>query len=211
MNDMAPPPRILQTALIAGAIGFTAGYVGPLIFSDSNLGPLLGIFITGPLGAVLGMLIGIIRSARQNDDGSLVRQLLWLAFAWALSLFFLFVYTIGGLAWVALVLQIAVIGTGGFLLAKKPRQLPGWVRQSGFLFLAAAVLTVFTSMFPPLASSPTSGARFAFFLDERFDASRNIPEFSVDQTMLLQEWLIIAAITAAAVFLIRAARTLRDR
>ena len=42
-----------------GIVGFTFGFFGPMIFTpDSNQGPLLGIFITGPLGAVAGGLIG---------------------------------------------------------------------------------------------------------------------------------------------------------
>jgi uncharacterized membrane protein YeaQ/YmgE (transglycosylase-associated protein family) len=42
-----------------GIIGFTFGFFGPMIFTpDANQGPLLGIFITGPLGAVAGGLIG---------------------------------------------------------------------------------------------------------------------------------------------------------
>jgi hypothetical protein len=40
----------------AGAIGLFGGFVGPLLLSDSNLGPLLGILITGPLGFVVGAL-----------------------------------------------------------------------------------------------------------------------------------------------------------
>jgi hypothetical protein len=39
-----------------GAIGLFGGFVGPLLLSDSNLGPLLGILITGPLGFVAGAL-----------------------------------------------------------------------------------------------------------------------------------------------------------
>ena len=42
-----------------GIIGFSFGFFGPMIFTpDANQGPLLGIFITGPLGAVAGGLIG---------------------------------------------------------------------------------------------------------------------------------------------------------
>jgi hypothetical protein len=44
--------------VVIGGIGYIAGYYGPMIFSHSNLGPLLGIFITGPLGFVAGALIG---------------------------------------------------------------------------------------------------------------------------------------------------------
>ena len=45
-------------ALVLGFIGFALGFVGPIIFTpESNQGPLLGIFITGPVGAVLGGVI----------------------------------------------------------------------------------------------------------------------------------------------------------
>jgi hypothetical protein len=51
----------LRMGLILGAIGFVAGFVGPLIWSPgANQGPLLGIFITGPLGFVVGLALGWI-------------------------------------------------------------------------------------------------------------------------------------------------------
>jgi hypothetical protein len=44
---------------IVGGIGFAVGFIGPVIFTpESNQGPLLGIFLTGPLGFVLGAVIG---------------------------------------------------------------------------------------------------------------------------------------------------------
>jgi hypothetical protein len=47
--------------LILGGLGFVAGFFGPIIFTpEANQGPLLGIFITGPGGAVLGFLLGIV-------------------------------------------------------------------------------------------------------------------------------------------------------
>jgi len=49
----------LKWAAIVGGIGFIGGYAGPIIFTpDANQGPLLGIFITGPGGFVLGWLGG---------------------------------------------------------------------------------------------------------------------------------------------------------
>jgi hypothetical protein len=45
--------------IIIGSIGFVSGFVGPIIFSpSSNQGPLLGIFITGPIGFLLGLVGG---------------------------------------------------------------------------------------------------------------------------------------------------------
>jgi hypothetical protein len=51
---------------ILGGIGLTLGFVGPLVVTPSaNLGPLLGILISGPGGFVLGALgaavVGAIR------------------------------------------------------------------------------------------------------------------------------------------------------
>lgn len=49
-------------ALVIGAIGFVAGFFGPLLFSPgANQGPMLGILITGPLGVLIGAIGGLIR------------------------------------------------------------------------------------------------------------------------------------------------------
>jgi hypothetical protein len=46
-------------AFILGGVGFCGGFFGPMILSpDANQGPLLGIFITGPLGFLLGGIGG---------------------------------------------------------------------------------------------------------------------------------------------------------
>lgn len=62
---------VFQTALlwavIGGGIGFAGGFFGPMIFAPgANQGPLLGIFITGPLGLLFGGLAGLIRGARRD-------------------------------------------------------------------------------------------------------------------------------------------------
>lgn len=44
---------------IVGGTGFALGFFGPMVFMpESNLGPITGILLTGPLGAVLGFLGG---------------------------------------------------------------------------------------------------------------------------------------------------------
>ena len=49
----------LGTGAIIGAVTFLLGFAGPIILKpDSPQGPLLGIFVTGPLGFILGMAIG---------------------------------------------------------------------------------------------------------------------------------------------------------
>ena len=51
----------LLGAIVLGAIGFCAGFFGPIILaSGGNQAPLLGIFITGPLGFILGAIGGFV-------------------------------------------------------------------------------------------------------------------------------------------------------
>lgn len=74
---MAAITRVLSWAFVVGFIGFAAGFFGPMILSpDSNQGPLLGILITGPLGVVLGFIIGVLREllgARESSGAVLAR------------------------------------------------------------------------------------------------------------------------------------------
>jgi hypothetical protein len=52
-NGIAPS---LWWLIILGGAGFAVGFFGPIVFvPDANQGPLVGIFITGPLGVVLGL------------------------------------------------------------------------------------------------------------------------------------------------------------
>jgi hypothetical protein len=51
----------LGGALVVGGVGFVGGFFGPMIFApDANQGPLLGLFITGPLGFLLGGAGGFV-------------------------------------------------------------------------------------------------------------------------------------------------------
>lgn len=46
---------VVLGAVLAGTAGFLIGFIGPLLFAPgANQGPLLGLFVTGPLGFVLG-------------------------------------------------------------------------------------------------------------------------------------------------------------
>lgn len=50
-------PSLFFWARTMGFLGFVVGFFGPMILvPDANQGPMLGIFITGPLGFVLGIL-----------------------------------------------------------------------------------------------------------------------------------------------------------
>ena len=53
--------HVVVGALATGVIGFAAGFFGPMIFRpQANQGPLVGVFITGPLGLVLGAIGGFV-------------------------------------------------------------------------------------------------------------------------------------------------------
>lgn len=52
---------VLLGAATIGGVGFAAGFFGPMIFAfGGNQGPLLGIFVTGPLGVLAGAVGGAI-------------------------------------------------------------------------------------------------------------------------------------------------------
>jgi hypothetical protein len=60
-------------AAIAGALGFCGGFFGPIVFTpEANQGPLLGIFITGPLGFFGGGLCGLIYAFIHRAQGRAV-------------------------------------------------------------------------------------------------------------------------------------------
>jgi hypothetical protein len=51
---------IFVYGFVIGGICFLIGFIGPIIVTpEANQGPLLGIFITGPLGFVFGILVGL--------------------------------------------------------------------------------------------------------------------------------------------------------
>ena len=56
-------PSLGVCVLIVGGIGFAAGFFGPMVFDPTgNQGPLVGILISGPGGAVLGLVLcGLFR------------------------------------------------------------------------------------------------------------------------------------------------------
>jgi hypothetical protein len=51
----------IKGAVVTGTIAFSAGFFGPMILApQSNQGPLLGLFITGPAGFLIGAAGGAI-------------------------------------------------------------------------------------------------------------------------------------------------------
>jgi hypothetical protein len=62
---------VLLWALVTGAVAFSAGFFGPVLLTPhANQGPLLGLFITGPLGFILGGIGGAIYWLLRRGRGS---------------------------------------------------------------------------------------------------------------------------------------------
>lgn len=65
---------VVTGALVIGAVGFVAGFFGPMVFTPgANQGPMLGIFLTGPVGFLLGAIAGgvhwLARRSRTSGTG----------------------------------------------------------------------------------------------------------------------------------------------
>jgi hypothetical protein len=53
---------------VAGLAGFVFGFLGPLMLTPgANQGPMLGIFVTGPIGAVCGAVAGLVYAVCSNE------------------------------------------------------------------------------------------------------------------------------------------------
>lgn len=196
MGGSSPSGRILTTAAIVGGLSFVVGFIGPALTSDSNLGPLLGIFVTGPLGFLLGILIGVVMSAARRTHQPATTEVRWLAAAWLGAILFTLASAIAGISWLSIAAQAAVAICAIIVFYSTPSHLPEGVRRSRPAILAAAALVMGSSIFPPIESRSTDAPAFAFFLDERFDASTRVPEYTVDTGALLIAWSVIAALIA---------------
>lgn len=209
--ETTPSRRILKTAFVVGGISFAAGFFGPMVFSDSNLGPLLGIFITGPIGFFGGALLGLIRSIIKPKGHVGRAELVWyfLIFFFALVYYTMFgnLLLYAGLASIGLALS--VILTGAILLVKKQlrAKLPKIVKKCGAIVLVAAGVMVAMAIFPPVMepwwgdknlqeAAKQAMPRYAFFLDSRFDSSRAVPEFVIDKKMLAVQWFLTSVAAA---------------
>jgi hypothetical protein len=63
-----------RSGLVVGGVAFLAGFIGPLLLAPSAQGPLLGIFITGPLGFVAGTVGGVIVAKLRRRKALLERN-----------------------------------------------------------------------------------------------------------------------------------------
>ena len=65
----------LVGALLLGAAGLACGFLGPMALDPgANQGPLLGIFVTGPLGVLIGLGLGVAVGNQPIDRWKKLRR-----------------------------------------------------------------------------------------------------------------------------------------
>ena len=178
---------VILPALLIGALALGAGMIAMTILSRSNVGPLLGILVTGPLGAVAGAAGGIIRLAREADSVQSKTLLAWLGVTWAAVLLYtLFMIglsarlALAGIASQVVVLLAAILVLyQGDTAARFRRP----VLRSRLVALAAMAMMITMTVFPPVTrpwwatpSQPPTNAlpRFAIIMDSRFEDRKSV-------------------------------------
>ena len=70
-----PLRRIVGLTFKIGGVAFLLGFIGPMILAPgANQGPLLGIFVTGPLGLMVGFVVAILREIANDWQAPLRRD-----------------------------------------------------------------------------------------------------------------------------------------
>ena len=203
---------VLWAAVIAG-ICFAAGFFGPMFLSTSNLGPLIGIFVTGPLGALLGLLVGALSVAKHFARASIVT----IGIVWALTLATTWLaMALASLAVLTIPFQILALASTLYLFLGHTTRAQLWDDLQRFwpVPVAAQALILLMTLFPPAVRNPyvpADKARepvpdFAFFLDPRFSASRNAPVMNPNRLELGLEWIVAIAVAVGLFLIMRALR-----
>jgi hypothetical protein len=214
-------------ALVTGGVMFSAGFFGPILFSTSNLGPLLGIFETGPTGVLLGALWGVCRWGSSAAGPEVIRAWKWVLGIWAISLIYTLWLLPGGAIWGAAV-QTGVLGASAAIFYRAGNALPSPARRCIPIVLVGVALVLLMTLFPPVTRfAPTAGPTsrgadatrapgavalptVAFILHKGFDGSRHFPLFAVNAPLLVLEWAATLILVALACYFV-ISRARRDR
>jgi hypothetical protein len=213
-----PVAQVLRWTMGIGVVCFVAGFAGPILLSNSNLGPLLGIFVTGPLGFLVGGVVGALRvanrAARLSSRSIAVVWILALAYTYFAALL------LSSMVYLLVPLHALIIAATIYLVASPTTraQLPDTLRRCGAVVVAAQLMIVATIFYPPVLKPwwgtpgdppPNPFPSFAFVLDHGFELSKRLPtfpQFVVNRPRLALEWLIVMAAAFAVGLLIRALR-----
>ena len=214
-SEPAYLPRVMFCSMIAGTVGFAGGFFGPMIFRpDSNLGPLFGIIVTGPLGFLLGPVIGVATMIRRTSLAALPRAASWLALQFVLACGFywlfaeVFVWNSFGLM---MLLATAIVGAVLFAHTLKHLDPPRAIVAMGVILLVGIAAMLVLSTFPPVMApswgkAPGAGAplpAFAFIFAPAFDTSRHVPLYTIDRNQWGLEVLFVAACVGIGLLMVR--------
>ena len=179
-----------------GILGLIGGMVVPALLDPSTVqGPLLGIFVTGPLGVIIGGHAGIVWSAQQQNRTTW-SALAWLAAFGGLILLLNEAFNLVGIASIVppSAFLVTAATTGALLVY------PSASRPLTRLLVALAVATPLlfvTGLFPPVTMNDVAGARamtpphFVFVLDSGLDTRRRVPPWRIDRSTLHLEWAAV--------------------
>lgn len=62
--------RAFLFIIVMALLGFLIGFIVPVVEHEGSQGPLLGVYLTGPLGALLGLLANLWWLYRQRRNES---------------------------------------------------------------------------------------------------------------------------------------------
>jgi hypothetical protein len=210
-----PVARIVLWALGIGFVSLAAGWFGPHYLAPSNLGSLLGLFVTGPLGILAGALIGALSVAKDRRRLAIA----CVAVVWVMTLLYTFwAFALGGWAGIpALPVQLLVLASTVYLFFSGSAQLTTGRRQYGAIAAGAVAIILLMTLFPPVglwlfasAEQPGTDALvpwFAFIFDSGF-GPKHVPLFAVDRGELAAEWITTLVVALSLCLL---TRTLRPR
>jgi len=207
--------NIMSTALSIGLITFLIGYFGPIIFlPEANLGPLLGIFITGPLGFLLGGVIGFWRILINTERKIATIEWCVLLLFWLLMMGWYLTFHLFGPTAILLgtVCQLLSVAGTAILYRKRCMELNQRIDRRSLSVLFAALLIIVTEVFPPVThpdwSRPQDGylqnpPAAVFYWDSRLDSSRKVPQLAINRVRLMEVWFWVLAINAAAWLIVK--------
>jgi len=200
-----PWMRILASAGVVGYLSALGGcFGGILLFPECNLAPMMFIPL-GIIGIAVGLVTGIAWSAFSKREHELRTEFRWLGGFWTLML--LLSYKLD-LEIVFVSLQVFPLLLGLLIMANKRLRpnIPVAVFNCRFVYLAAALLVLGTSLYPPVTLNEwmpperrpvytdlNPMPRFLFCASPRLDASQSYAELNIDRSRLRMEWLVIFA------------------
>jgi hypothetical protein len=206
------PSRIAIAAGVFGVIGLVGGIVVPGILDPTTVqGPLLGIFMTGPLGVFLGGHVGVLWSARHQKQTTWT-ELRWLAVFGGLDLLLFELFVPAP--------SVTIVPASAFLItASTAAALLTYAKGAGALRRAlvavsiAAPLLFITALFPPVKANPFEGARplatspshFRFLLSRDLDTAHYVPPLAIDRFTLHLEWAAGIALSAVISVILQSA------